>query len=136
MGEGEKGKGKNIALIIIVVIILIILWLLIPNISEISEPENESEGKEIYQEYEKFSADNITVYKNEKLNVTLTIQPSRRGNFTEYEAEWVNIWGRLDSVQERSLKALYHGILREAESLKIDQIKWFEYMTENVIGQR
>lgn len=136
MGEGEKGKGKNIALIVIVVIILVALWLLIPNISKLAEPETESKEKEIYEEYEEFNTQNITVYKNEELNVTLTREYNPRGNFTSFEAEWVNIWGRLSSVRERSPKVVYNGILREAESLESDQIRWFEYMIENVVRQR
>lgn len=136
MGEGEKGKGKSIALVVIVVIILVALWLLIPNISKLSESENESEKKEIYKDYEQFNTDNITVYKNEKLNVTFTREYSQRGNFTTYEAEWVNIGGRLSSVRERSPETLYDEILRSAENLTSDQIRWFEYIIENVVRQR
>ncbi len=131
MGEGDKSKRKNIFLIVLVVIILVALWLLIPNIPGLLEPEEEN--KLIYQQYEVFETVNVTTYRNDKLNVTLTSEYNPRGNFTGYVAEWVNILGNFSSAKGRSPENLHDEILRSAESLTGDQIRWYEYIIENVV---
>ena len=131
MGEGDKGKRKTILFIALMVIILVALWLLIPNIPGLLEPEEED--KQIYQQYEVFETENVTTYKNVKLNVTLTREYHLRGNFTGYEAEWVNILGNFSSAKGRSPETLHDEILRNAESLTSDQIRWYEYIIKNVI---
>lgn len=131
MGEGDKSNRKTMLLIVLMVIILVAAWLLIPNIPGLLEPDEE--GKPIYKKYNVFETKNVTIYKNEKLNVTLTREYHPRGNFTGYEAEWVNILGNFSSAKGRTLDALHDEILRSAVSLTDDQIKWYEYIIENVI---
>lgn len=133
MEAGEPSKKRPIILIAVVVIILVILWLLIPNIPKLLDPEEEKTTSEIYEQYEDFTGQNILIYKNEELNVTLYKNYNPQRNTTGYEAHWVNIWGNESSVLGRSPEALYDEILRQGLYLSIDQIKWYEYMIENII---
>ena len=133
MGEEEKSKRRSsIVLIIVVVAILVALWITVPNIPKLFE-EEEKTTSDIYQQYDEFQGDNILTYKNEQLNVTITRNYNARRNTTGYEAHWVNIWGDESSVLGRSYEALYDEILRQGLSLSTNQIKWFEYMIENIV---
>jgi hypothetical protein len=134
MGEGEKSKGRSsIVLIIVVVAIIIALWITVPNIPKAFEPEEEETESESYQQYDEFEGTSILVYKNQDLNVTLNRNYNPRRNTTGYEAHWVDIWGRPSSILERSPEALFDEILRKAVSLSTDQIKWFEYIIDDVV---
>ena len=134
MGEGEKSKRRSsIVLIIVVVAILVALWITVPNIPKAFEPQEEETESEIWQQYEEFEGTDVLTYKNDQLNVTLNRNYNIRRNTTGYEAHWVDIWGEQSSVLERSPESLFDEILRKAVSLSTDQIKWFEYMIENII---
>ncbi len=120
-------------LVVMVVIIIIFLWLLIPNLSKINNPEKGEEDDIFHEEFEEFEGNNVIVYKNEELNVSLTMEFSPRRNTTSYDAEWINIWGRSESEREDSPLDLYDEILREAQDMTVDQIRWYEFMIQEII---
>lgn len=133
MREGDKSSRGSMVLVVVVVIIIIFLWLLIPNLSKINNPENEEEETVFHEEFEEFEGINVLVYKNEELNVSLTREFSLRRNTTSYIAEWINIWGRSLSERGESPQDLYDEILREAQDMTVDQIRWYEFMIEEII---
>ncbi len=53
--------------------------------------QTEEPVKPIYENYTKFEADDRIVYKNEKLNVTITSTYSSYYNRSSYNAEWIDI---------------------------------------------
>jgi hypothetical protein len=133
MGEGERSSKGSLVLVAVVVIIIIFLWLLIPNLSKINNPENEEDETIFHEEFEEFEGINVILYKNEELNVSLTREFSPRRNATSYVAEWINIWGRPISEREESPQDLYDEILREAQDMTVDQIRWYEFMIDEII---
>lgn len=133
MGEEDKSKGRPILFIVILVVILIALWILIPNIPRALEPEDEETELEIFQKYDEFEGTNVMTYKNQELNVTLNLDYNARRNITGYRAQWVNIWGDRSSAYESSPDDLFDEILTQSVSITTDQIKWFEYIINNIL---
>jgi hypothetical protein len=134
MGEGEKSKGRPMLFMVVIVVILIVLWILIPNIPKMLDPEEEKEDtSQIFKQYEEFEGENTIIYKNEALNVSLTRDHNIRRNATSYEAEWIDIWGNSSSARGGSPEAMYDEVLREAQDMTSNQIKWYEYMIKNKV---
>jgi hypothetical protein len=133
MGEEGRPNRGPVVLMVMVVIIFILLWLLVPNISKITSPEEGEVEEETFEDFEEFEGNNVILYKNEELNVSLTREFSPRRNATSYVAEWINIWGGPISEREESPQDLYDEILREAQDMTVDQIRWYEFMIEEII---
>ncbi len=126
----ETKKGKISIFVVGIVIGLIIGIIVSPFLSNLYNDESETP---IYQQYTKFERENETVYKNEKLNVTI------RHNFSLghdiYKADWINIHGETDDSYSWHLnKTLTLGaVLGNAVELSDIQLKWFDYMLNNVV---
>jgi hypothetical protein len=132
MGEGDNSRRKAVALIALVIAILIIFMILIMNLPKLLNPEDDTKNDAIYKQFEKFEGESTTLYKNEALNVSLTRQIERM-NITTYVAEWIDIWGNSSSARGRSPESLFDEILREAQDMTVDQIKWYEYLIEKKV---
>lgn len=133
MEEGDKSSRGSIVLVVVVIIIIILLWLLVPNLSKIIDPGNGNGEPKIFEVFEEFKGENTIVYKNEALNVSLTRDHNPRRNVTSYIAEWIDIWGNSSAARGGSPETLFDEILREAQDMTVDQIRWYEFMIQEII---
>lgn len=95
-----------------------------------------TEEEPIYQQYTEFEGEYRLVYKNDKLNVTITRKPAPYQAYQYlYDAEWVDIDGLDSNAYNYSTpSALYNAILEYAEEITENQLKWFDYMFKSVIS--
>jgi hypothetical protein len=130
--QEKKSKGKRriiIPLVISFIIVFIIGVIILPYILDVT-----TEDPPIYRQYTDFEGKDRIVYKNEKLNVIITKTYNNLNEEYEYSASWFDIEGDEYNIWEyRSKGSLYHAILKYAEELSENQLKWFDYMYYNVI---
>jgi hypothetical protein len=80
--------------------------------------------KPIYQQYTKYETHDIIVYKNEKLHVQITYDKDTLW----YEAENPDMHTIGQTPGE-----LYSNIIRYSEHLSDEQIRWFDYMCNEIL---
>jgi Tfp pilus assembly protein FimT len=135
MGEGEKkSRKKNVILIAAVVIFLIILWIAVPNLSKLLEPEKEeNKEEEIYKQYDKIQGQDTVFFQNTELNVSITREYDDYWDFTTFKANWTDIWGNSSTLKANTPGNLLDDIITKAEGLSTNQLKWFEFMLNKVV---
>ncbi len=129
----EKSKSRKIPFVIGITIGLILGIVISPFIMNIFS-EDKSEIP-IYQQYSYFVADYRLVFRNDKLNVTITENYDDFEMRNEYYANWIDIDGRDRGtfIEHTTPIALYKNILSYAEELSENQLKWFDYMLKNKV---
>lgn len=87
----------------------------------------------IHQQYNKFEWISITYYYNEQLNVTIKIGYDNWG-YPLYVGEWIDINGNLNyTFAFDTLEELLDTIFTNEKDLSDNQLKWFDYMLNDVV---
>ena len=113
-------RGRIIILVTIAILIGIIIGAIIsPYINDLFTSKTP-----IYEEYTRYESEDTIVYKNEELKVLITFDKESR--WFEAENQDVHTIGH-------SSGELYDNVLNYSDNFSDNQLKWFEYMCNNVI---
>jgi hypothetical protein len=126
----KKSHVIPIALVVIIIVIVVILatvFIIMPAVT----PE--------YQKYSVFSSstayDQTTVYKNDVLGVSIEVRTVTYNSYifcTAYLGEESIASGNGVTIAEASIEA-YSSVVSHSEVFTTEQIKWFEYVCNNVL---
>jgi hypothetical protein len=129
----EKKKGRISFLVLGIIIGLILGMVISPFIMDMNS-EDKSEIP-IYQHYSKSTGEHSRVYRNEKLNVTITKWYNYVIEGYCYHAEWIDVYGYYNDTSQYygSPLLLHDAVLTSADKLSENQLKWFDYMLHKII---
>jgi hypothetical protein len=84
----------------------------------------------IWQTYSRFEYESIIIYRNEQLDVELSVSKYQGSGeiINPYHAEW-GVW----DLRGNTTEDLMQSISVNSEHMSEDQFKWFEYMLTHVV---
>lgn len=139
----EKKKGRKAPFIVGIIIGLVIGFVLFsPYLLDLFATESETQETQepeipIYENYTMYESEDIIIYKNENLNLQVTVK-----YYYSYEGYLYNIDYNADEngYEIVSIKyspdELFSAILLNAESLTDLQIKWFNHTCKKILPIR
>lgn len=116
----KTDRGRISILIIIGILTGIIIGAIIsPYINDLFASKTP-----VYEEYTRYESEDTIVYKNEELHVIITFDKNSR---------WFEAENQDYHTIGHSSGELYDNVLNYSDNFSDNQLKWFEYMCNNVI---